>query len=97
LLITSVLSIRNHSPHSRTYHAERHLGFETRLIKAWEYSVAMESFKLRIEILLAIRLVDELMKPSPVFLIWSKVLEAHNIPSLAQINHFKSDLLPCEV
>lgn len=97
LLITSVLAIRNNSPYLWTYHTQRHLSFETRLIEAWEDSIAMESFELGVEILLAVRLVNELMKPGPIFLIWSKVLQTHDIPPLAQIHHFKSDLLPREV
>lgn len=97
LLISSVLTIRDHPPYLRTSHAERHFCFETWLVEARKDSVAVESFELRVKILLTIRLIDKLVKTRSVFLIRSEVLQTDDVPALPQVHHLQPDLLTCKV
>jgi hypothetical protein len=47
------------------------------LIKAWEYSEAMENFELGIEILFLVFLVCERVETNSIGVIWSKVSQFH--------------------
>lgn len=97
IFVPGIDSIRNCPPHLWASHAKCHLGLKTRLVEAWEDSEAMESLKLRIQVLFTIRLVNELMQARPILLIRSEVLEAYHIPALLQVRDFQPNLLMSKI
>jgi hypothetical protein len=57
----------------------------------------VESFKLRVKVLLTIRLIDELMQPSSILLVRGEVFQADNIPALSEIHQLQTDFLSAEI
>ena len=55
------------------------------MIKAWENFVAVKGFELRVQILLLIRCINELMKTCSVSLVGSKIAHRNYVPTNLEI------------
>jgi hypothetical protein len=97
VLIPRILAIGDDSPDAGADDAQGHLSLQAGLIEAGEDPEAVESFELRVEILLTIRLIDELMEARPIFLVGREVFEGNYIPSLLEVSDLKSNLLTYEI
>ena len=73
MLVTGLDGVANSAPVNRAKYNERHLGLEIGLVEAREDAEAVESLKLRVQILLLVSAVNESVQTNSILIIRSQV------------------------
>lgn len=83
--VASFLRIRNRLPVSRASHTQRHLCFQIRLVKNRKDLVAVECFKLCVQVLLVVRAVCVGVQTYSIQIVRVQVTKLHSIPTLHNV------------
>ena len=84
-LVALLNCIADCTPVKRATDDEGHLSLEIRLVEAGEDSEAVESFKLRVKILLVVGSIGESVQTNAVFIVWCEIAELYGVPALHHI------------
>ena len=95
-LVALLDSIADRAPVKRATDDEGHLSLEIRLVEAGEDSEAVESFKLRVKILLVVGSIGESVQTNAVFIVWCEIAELYGVPALDNISDAEWDYLVLE-
>ena len=85
--------VRNCLPILRADDCQRHLGLEVRLVETREHSETVESFKLRVQILLLVFCVGECVQSDAILVVRVHISELDCVPPLDHIRHGQAYLL----
>ena len=95
-LVALLDSIADRAPVKRATDDEGHLSLEIRLVEAGEDSEAVESFKLRVKILLVVGGIGESVQTNAVFIVWCEIAELYGVPALDDVRDAEWDDLVLE-
>ena len=95
-LVALLDSIADRAPVKRATDDEGHLSLEIRLVEAGEDSEAVESFKLRVKILLVVSSIGESVQTNAVFIVWCEIAELYGVPALNDVSDAEWDDLVLE-